>query len=149
MASPATSVVLSSARQTEYLTDLTVIPVCFANILDTKLLDAPVSNKMFALAEQPCEEHHTQNLLLLSIKTFFCCIRHMSFLCKHPVSAESRSTAEGRYKTCKCSGHCTTIQKPSFCCLRTRPPLGTVKTQRKSFNRDMSIGIDCLVTTQT
>jgi hypothetical protein len=29
------------------------------------------------------------------------------------------------------------------------PPFGTVKTQRKSFNKDMSIGIDCLMRTQT
>jgi hypothetical protein len=49
MASPATLVVLSSARRLEYLTGLTVIPVFFANVLETKLADAPVSNKMLAL----------------------------------------------------------------------------------------------------
>jgi hypothetical protein len=35
----------------------TVIPVCFANVFDTKLLDAPVSNKMLALVAAALPEN--------------------------------------------------------------------------------------------
>jgi hypothetical protein len=33
--------------------------------------------------------------------------------------------------------------------LTNKAPFGTVRTQQKSFNKDMSIGMDCLVRTQT
>jgi hypothetical protein len=84
VASPATFVVLLSARQIEYSTGLTVIPVCFANVLEIKLADAPVSNKMLALAAAALpEKHHTCAFLLLSIRTSFCYSTPKKLICKH------------------------------------------------------------------
>src|SRR6476469_9154072 len=149
MASPATSVVLSSARRTEYLTGLTVIPVCFAKDLDTKLADAPISNKIFALVAAALPANIIRKYLIRSSGSPFDAVAARILHVMNPASAETRSATEGRYRTCTRSGIRTTDKEPSSCSCRTRPPFGTVNIQRKSFNKDMSIGIDCLVRTQT